>query len=188
MTQHSRRMSVAVPVAVAILTIFAAYLARWWAEQGLDHGEPVSLAGDLFRLTLGENAGVAFGLLGGSPLVPWLSALALVAFALYLFPSLRYNRAGGISLGMVLGGGIANLTDRLDDGRVTDYLDTGLGAWRWPTFNLPDVVITVGFFLVVWVLARGGGARDSSPPGPITDRLMPRGLRSPTRRDEEDET
>ncbi|MCA3749277.1 MAG: signal peptidase II [Rubrobacter sp.] len=120
----------------------------------MDYGETVPLAGDLFRLTLGENPGVAFGLLGGSPLVPWLSALALVVFALYLARSLRDSRAGGVSLGLILGGGLANLLDRLGDGRVTDYLDVGLGSWRWPTFNLPDAAITVGVFLVVWLLWR----------------------------------
>lgn len=187
MTRRWRRTSVAVPVVVAVSTTFAAYLARRWAERGLDFDEPVSLAGALFRLTLGENAGVAFGLLGGSPLVPWLSALALVVFTLYLALSLRTSRAVGISLGLVLGGGIANLIDRLDDGRVTDYLDAGLGAWRWPTFNLPDVAITVGFFLVAWVLACGERVGKAAPPEPVTDRSMPGGLRSPARRDEEDE-
>ncbi|MGB3681030.1 MAG: signal peptidase II, partial [Rubrobacteraceae bacterium] len=118
-------------IAVAVLTVSAAWGARLWAERSLAFGEPVSLVGNALRLTLGENAGVAFGLLRGSPLVPWLAALALVVFALLLARPLRGSRAGGVSLGLILGGGIANLLDRLGDGRVTDYLDAGLGNWRW---------------------------------------------------------
>lgn len=185
MTRRSRRTSVAVPSVVAVLTVLAAYSARLWAERDLDYGDPAPVAGNLFHLTLGENPGVAFGLFGGSPLVPWLSALALVVFALYLARSLPYSRAGSVSLGLILGGGVANLIDRLDDGSVTDYLDVGLGNWRWPTFNLPDVAITVGVFLVVWVLARRERARKAAPPGSDTDRLMPNGMRSPAGRDEE---
>lgn len=142
-------------VAVAVLTVSAAWGARLWAERSLAFGEQVPLAGDTLRLTLGENAGVAFGLLRDSLLVPWLAALALIVFASFLARPLSGSRTGSVSLGLILGGGIANLLDRLGDGRVTDYLDAGLGNWRWPTFNLPDVAITTGFVLAVWLLARG---------------------------------
>lgn len=142
---------------VAVLTILGATLARLWAERSLDFGEPVPLIGDVFLLSRGENAGVAFGLLGGSPLVPWLAVLALVAFALILARPLVGSRAGGVALGLILGGGISNLLDRVGDGRVTDYLDVGLGSWRWPTFNLPDTAIVAGVVLVLWLLARNDG-------------------------------
>ena len=51
---------------------------------------------------------------------------------------------------MILGGAIANFVDRLSDGRVTDFLDFGLGAARWPTFNLADSFIIVGAALLLW--------------------------------------
>lgn len=116
----------------------------------------------MFRLTRAENSGLAFGLFPDSPLVPWLVALALVTFALYLARPLQVSRPGRVSLGLFLGGGLANLLDRVGDGTVTDYLDIGLDAGRWPTFNLPDVAITVGFVLVLRVLVRGdGSARET---------------------------
>ncbi|QIN85422.1 signal peptidase II (plasmid) [Rubrobacter tropicus] len=152
------------PLAVTVATLLITWVARVWAEQALDHGEPVHLFGDLFRLTLGENAGVAFGLLGGSPLVPWLAALALVLFALCLARPLRGSRVGGAALGLILGGGLANLLDRLGDRGVTDYLDVGLGSWRWPTFNLPDVAITVGAVLVAWAFLRDDGPEGEKEP------------------------
>lgn len=48
------------------------------------------------------------------------------------------------SAGLVLGGALANAVDRWPDGRVTDFLDVGLGAARWPAFNLADAAIVVG--------------------------------------------
>lgn len=160
MTRRFGVRSGAIPAAVAALTILGAYLARLWTERNLEYDEPVRLLGNLFRLTLGENPGVAFGLFGGSPLVPWLSVVALVAFALLVGRSLSGGPAGGTTLGLVLGGGAANLLDRLGDGRVTDYVDAGLASWRWPTFNLPDVAITVGALLAVWLLMDGGRDAD----------------------------
>jgi len=50
---------------------------------------------------------------------------------------------------LLLGGAIANFGDRLLDGRVTDFLDVGLGITRWPTFNLADSFIMLG---IAWLL------------------------------------
>jgi signal peptidase II len=47
-------------------------------------------------------------------------------------------------IGLFLGGAVANFVDRLPDGRVTDFLDVGIGAYRWPTFNLADSFIVLG--------------------------------------------
>ena len=85
-------------------------------------------------------------------MVPWLAAVAMALFALGFAHFLLESRAGGAALGLVLGGSVANLIDRLDDGRVTDYLDLGLGSRRWPTFNLPDTAIVLGLLLALWLL------------------------------------
>ena len=175
---------------VLVAILLAASAARLWAERGLSYGEPVPLLGGVFRLTLGDNAGMAFGLLGGSPLVPWLAALALVVFALCLARLLRGGRAGGAALGLILGGGLANLLDRLGDRSVTDYLDVGVGDWRWPTFNLPDVAITAGVLLVVWLLLRGEGvdegAFEAPKAGPAAGPLTHARGRTPGISDRED--
>lgn len=54
-------------------------------------------------------------------------------------------------MGLLLGGGVANLLDRLPDGQVTDFIDVGLGALRWPTFNIADacIVAAVAAFLIL---------------------------------------
>lgn len=156
----------AAPILLAASTVLAAsWGVRSWVGRSLEPGERVPLVGDLFRLTLGENAGVAFGLLRGSPhVVPWLSALALAAVVVYLARPLRGSPAGGAALGLVLGGGLANLLDRLGDGSVTDYFDLGIGAWRWPTFNLPDVAVTAGLVLAALLLVR------DAEPAPHSER------------------
>lgn len=127
---------------------------RRWVEHEFAYGVPVRVLGDLFRLTRGENTGVAFNLLRDSPLASWLPVAALCTVAVYLAATLRARPAGALPTGLILGGGLANLLDRLGDGRVTDYLDWGVGTRRYATFNLPDSAIVVGLGLALWLALR----------------------------------
>jgi signal peptidase II len=107
------------------------------------------VVGDLLRFTYVRNPGVAFGLFadrGGS--LGWLSVIALVA-VLWLAvrtPSKAWPRT--VALGLILGGALGNLYDRLRWGSVVDFIDVGIGSHRFWTFNVADSAITVG--VIVW--------------------------------------
>jgi signal peptidase II len=62
---------------------------------------------------------------------------------------------GRVSLGLIAGGAVGNLIDRLTRGAVIDFLDWHLGPHHWPTFNLADAAITVGAAGLGWLLVRG---------------------------------
>lgn len=135
------------------LTALAAFaldaLTKTWAERVLQAGVPVPVIGDVFRLTLGYNTGVAFGLLSGSgPLVLILTGTAVLAIAVWLLRSRPAGAFAAAASGLIVGGAAANFIDRLPDGRVTDVLDMGVGALRWPSFNLADSAIVIGIALV----------------------------------------
>jgi signal peptidase II len=75
----------------------------------------------------------------------------------------RRYRTGALAsqaaLGLVLGGAIGNLIDRLRFGRVVDFLDIGYGDVRWPVFNVADVAVVAGVALFLLVTLRSGDAR-----------------------------
>lgn len=104
-----------------------------------------------FNITLGHNRGVSFGILDSAHWVaPYLlSSFAIVLVVFALSWTARQNsklvQAAG---GLFAAGGLANAIDRLGDGAVTDYLDFGWQATRWPTFNLADVFIFTGVALL----------------------------------------
>lgn len=152
------RNYLALATTVAGLTLLASWGARRWVERELALGVPVRVLGESVRLTRGENTGIAFNLLRDSPLATWLPLAALVVVAVYLATALRGQPIGALPTGLILGGGIANLLDRLGDGRVTDYLDWGVGGWRYATFNLPDSAITVGMALTLGLAVRATNA------------------------------
>lgn len=159
------------PLPLALLTAIGFdALTKTWAERALAVGDPAPVLGDVFRLTLGYNTGVAFSLFvqGGRSLLVITGAMiiGLVAWLLHR------QRAGTVprgvwSLGLILGGAVANFVDRWPDGRVTDLLDVGIGAARWPTFNLADSFIFVGAALLL------AGNLFDRPPSPSPSARKP---------------
>ena len=133
--------------AVTAVVVVTSWVVRALVERQLALGESASLVGGVVRLWRGENSGVAFGLLRGSPVVPWLSAAALILLA--LLAAHQRSTLTSVASGLIFGGGVANIIDRINDDRVTDYIDVALGTWRYPTFNLPDVAVTVGTGLLL---------------------------------------
>jgi len=117
---------------------------------------PRDVVGDWVRLTLVYNRGAAFGLHLG----PFSREifLALTVAALVILWRLYRGTPGGatarlIALGLVCGGAVGNLIDRIRSPRgVVDFLDLGVGDWRWPTFNVADMAVSTGAFLLAWVL------------------------------------
>lgn len=143
-------------LAVGFITALAAdTLSKAWAEQALSMGQPVEILGDLFQITLGYNAGVAFGMLANvGVLATILPGIVIVGLSVWFFKALRARelpQASALALGFILGGALGNFLDRLTDGRVTDFLDVGIGALRWPTFNIADSFVVVGLFVLLFV-------------------------------------
>ena len=130
---------------------------KWWVLNHVMNPPQVIPVTGFFNLVLGFNTGVSFGLFGQAP--AWL----LMAFTLAIVAGLLVwihrsdSRLTASALGLVVGGALGNLLDRLRQGAVTDFLDFYIGSYHWPAFNLADVAIVCGggLLLVESVLARG---------------------------------
>lgn len=123
-------------------------LTKSLAERFLLRSAGRSVFGDWFQLRLVYNPGAAFGLDLG-PMSRWIFMVIAIAAVVLLF---RYHLAAQpgdwfrqLALGLVSGGAIGNLVDRVRSGQgVVDFLDLGVGAWRWPTFNVADMAVSCG--------------------------------------------
>jgi signal peptidase II len=117
---------------------------------------PHDLFGDKVRFTLVYNPGAAFGLHVGE-YSRWIF-MVLTMIALGILGRLYTSTRGGdvmrtLSLALVCGGAVGNLIDRIRAERgVVDFIDIGLGDSRWPTFNIADMAVSLGAFLLAWVL------------------------------------
>ena len=121
-------------------------------DRLLDH---VEVIGSVARFTCVRNPGAAMGLVfGGRSLLIAISAVAAVALVLlyrYTSPRLAIRRC---AIAAILGGALGNLVDRVFyDGLVVDFIDLGIGAHRFYTFNVADMGVTIGglvLFLSLW--------------------------------------
>lgn len=142
------------------LLIFGAVAAAAFAlDQGtkilavahLDPGSSVLLLGGWLRLTLTQNVGSAFGLIRSGTIPLAASALVCVVILGYVFRGgLVRAPVRSMPLGLVVGGALGNLLDRVRTGGVVDFIDLQV----WPVFNIADAAITIGVGLLAIGIAR----------------------------------
>jgi signal peptidase II len=128
---------------VCALVVAADQIVKAIVEAQLVIGEHVDVLGPI-GLTLSHNAGVAFGLAGGGGGALILVTIVALAVVGALFAREPTRPGLWLAAGLLAGGALGNLIDRLRAGAVTDYIDIG----SWPNFNLADVAITVGVALL----------------------------------------
>lgn len=127
-------------------------LARQYLNPETGLGQ-VDVVGSWLRLTYATNTGAAFGIFPDRTLLFTVVALAAVPV---LILCQRYLPVTGwparLSLGLLLGGTVGNLVDRLRYGYVVDFIDAGINSLRWPTFNVADSAFVVGIFILAGYL------------------------------------
>lgn len=112
--------------------------------------ESIKITGDFFRLTYIENPGMAFGIvLAGPWFFTFFSTIASLAITVILYKMRQERFVLRASLALVLGGAIGNLIDRFAYGRVIDFLDFGIGAHRFPVFNIADTAVSIGMIALI---------------------------------------
>lgn len=146
----SRRPGYGRAVLVALVAIALDQLAKALVRGRLEPGERVDLIGgiDLVRVA---NRGIAFGLLDDAGALVIVLAAGAFGALLIVFLSASDRRGLWLPIGLLAGGAIGNLIDRIREGAVTDFVDLG----PWPAFNLADVEITLGVVILVWMYAFG---------------------------------
>lgn len=115
--------------------------------------DSIKILGDFFRFTYIENPGMAFGIRFAGPwFFTLFSSIASIAILVFLY-RIRHERfLSRFSLALVLGGAVGNLIDRFLYGRVVDFLDFGLGAYRFPVFNVADICVSVGMVILIFLV------------------------------------
>ncbi len=161
----------------ALLVVAADQLSKLWIRS-YSEGQLIFEAG-FFRITHIHNTGASFGLFQGQSFSLTIVAfIGIVLVLLFVFLVPRHfpfldTRLGKLALGLILGGAIGNLVDRLHFvfdstagnlldrlhlGYVTDFIDIGI----WPTFNVADSAITVGIILFAYFLLSSTRAKNLS--------------------------
>lgn len=143
----------AVIVSVVTLDVITKLIAvRMLMPERIPH----EVLGQYLRFTLVYNPGAAFGLNVGEH-SRWVFIVLTIGALVILGRLYRQTRPGDsarlMALALVCAGAIGNLIDRVRSARgVVDFIDVGVAGWRWPTFNVADIAVSTGAFLLAWVL------------------------------------
>lgn len=139
---------------------------KWWILEHVMVPPTVIPITGFFNLVLGRNSGVSFGFLSGAP--SWFLTLFTIGIVigLLVWMAREETRLPSAALGLISGGAVGNIVDRLNHGAVTDFLDFHLGGYHWPAFNLADMGIVTGVTLLLAdMVLTARKAKETSPDG-----------------------
>ena len=136
---------------IAFLTLLLDHITKFFVTRNLEMNESMPIIQNVFHLTYITNTGTAFGLFKGVNLVFVAFSVAVVVAVLYSIKQIKENeKSTQIAVGLLLGGALGNLMDRLVHGFVIDFLDFRI----WPVFNVADSAISVSVVMLVVLLWR----------------------------------
>lgn len=130
------------------------------AQFTLKDARPISFLANTFRLEYAENKGAFLSMGSGLPdaqrflVLTVLSSLLLIGMAIYVCLSRRIKAMELCGYGLIIAGGLSNMIDRVLAGVVVDFMNIGIGGLRTGIFNVADVAIMAGLFIVILAQAR----------------------------------
>lgn len=137
---------VLIPVVIVVLDqLLKAVMVQWIGPQSSVHRW--ELAGRFLAFEYLENRGAAFGIMPDQTELLTALSIALTVFGIaVMWREARAHPLTALAIGMVVGGAVGNIIDRIRLGYVVDFIAVGI----WPKFNLADAMITVGVVLLLW--------------------------------------
>lgn len=143
-------------VLILLTSIGCDQVSKNIAKSSLENSPPMSYLGETFRLQYAENTGAFLSLGSGLSkttrflLFTFLSGGLLIALFFYTIKSRDLQRKHIFALSLILGGGASNMIDRIvNDGKVIDFMNMGIGSLRTGIFNMADVLIMVGIAFIL---------------------------------------
>jgi signal peptidase II len=135
---------------ISVSIIVVERVVKFYITENLQRGQYVPVIGNALMITRSENIGAGFGILRGQNWLFVSAAVIVLLLIIYFYNTIIYDRLLVFATAFILGGAVGNMMDRLFFGRVIDYIT----MYFWPTFNLSDVALVIGVFLLLVYMYR----------------------------------
>ncbi|HTY13783.1 MAG TPA: signal peptidase II [Candidatus Omnitrophota bacterium] len=144
----------------AALVLLLDQFTKFLTARLLIPGQSVPLVNGILNLTYVQNRGAAFGLFSGSRAFLIYAGIALIVLVLYLYFKTATTLPMKLGLGMVIGGSLGNIIDRILRHYVVDFIDFRV----WPVFNVADTMLNIGVVLLIYILVFKPEKKNASDP------------------------
>ena len=149
-------------IGLSTLVIVVDQATKYWIQSRMAYGESSPVIREIFHITYILNPGAAFGILENKTWFFIAVALALLAGVAYLYPRMPANHPMvKLGAGLLVGGAIGNLIDRVRIGYVIDFFDFRI----WPIFNVADICIVCGVACLAYFLLLSPEGSETAAPG-----------------------
>ena len=148
-------------IGLSSLVIVIDQATKYWIQSRMAYGESWPIFTDIFHITYILNPGAAFGILENKTWFFIAVALVLLVGVAYLYPRLPENMIVKLGTGLLVGGAIGNLIDRVRIGYVIDFFDFRI----WPIFNVADICIVCGVACLAYFLLLSPEGSETAVPG-----------------------
>jgi signal peptidase II len=134
---------------VVLIVVFIDQLSKFYIRTHMVSGASIPVVKDVFHITYVLNPGAAFGLFEHQTIFFLIVAVGLVVGAIYFYPRIpQQYRLLRFGIGLMVGGAIGNVIDRIKTGYVVDFFDFRI----WPVFNIADAAIVCGVGCIVFTM------------------------------------
>ena len=141
---------------IAAIVVLVDQASKALVTSSLAPGESIPIVGDLVRIVFGQNSGALFGLFKDNALMFGVVSIAVIGVIVVYHARSVASPYLTVTLGLLLGGAIGNMVDRLRLGYVVDFVDAGLGTTRFYTFNVADSAISLSVLQLLLAAIRPG--------------------------------
>ena len=161
-----RNISWKLLIAPLFLAVVLDQLSKLMILAALQVGEVLEIIPGFFNLTLHFNKGAAFGLFAGLEdgfrqlVLGGFSKIAILMLLVFLVYEFHESKRGQFCIGLILGGALGNIIDRVYRGEVVDFLDFYIVNYHWPAFNIADSCICIGVFTLILFESRGADKKQ----------------------------
>ena len=151
-----KKNSLFLVLGVLLIVLVLDQISKILIVSNIEFATQIPVIDKFFNLTLAYNKGAAFGIFADIKndllrhfLLGSATSIAIFTLLYLLINEFKNDKISQIAVGLILGGALGNITDRIRIGHVVDFLDFYYGGYHWPAFNVADSAICIGVFLLV---------------------------------------
>ena len=142
-------------IIISAFIFFLDQLIKLLISSFLHLNESLTIITNIFNITYLENSGAAWSILNGHLSLLIVFSVIALFIIIYYMKKFVLNKRNIIAFGLIYGGLLGNLFDRLFHGYVIDYFDFKIFNYKYPVFNIADTALVIGIFLIIIAIFKG---------------------------------